>query len=270
MFAMIKSGMATAMHELSVVSNNISNANSTGFKKSLVSFSDLGDHFSPEAVDRTKLGQGAIINSTRKSDAQGSIQNTENKTDLALIGNGYFALKNPKDDGVTFTRNGNFELDSDGFLRTNEDCYLLGSIAFEDTFGEIENELMTLLPIQIPFEREGSPMTELKFLADGKVGAEYGTQETIPLATLALGVFSNPSGLVEKGNGRFSQSKTSGVLSIGAPGDLGFASVQAGGLERSNVDITDELTNMIKAQQQFNGSARLMQTNSDMVERLTR
>ena len=75
---------------------------------------------------------------------------------------------------------------------------------------------------------------------------------------------------MSKGNGRFSQSNDSGILTLGAPTSKGFASLQAGGLERSNVDITDELTNMIKAQQQFNGSARLMQTNSEMVERLTR
>ena len=61
--------MASAIHELSVVSNNISNANSTAFKKSLVSFSDLGDRFSSEAVGRTQVGQGAIINSTRKRKA---------------------------------------------------------------------------------------------------------------------------------------------------------------------------------------------------------
>ena len=76
----------------------------------MVSFSDLGDHFSPEAVQRTQVGQGAIINSTRKSDAQGAILSTNNKTDLALIGNGYFSLKNPKDGGLTFTRNGSFQL----------------------------------------------------------------------------------------------------------------------------------------------------------------
>lgn len=270
MFSLIKSGMASAIHELSVVSNNISNANSTGFKKSLVSFSDLGDHFSAEAVNRTQVGQGAIINSTRKSDAQGAILNTQNKTDLALIGNGYFALRNPKDNGVTFTRNGNFELDSSGFLRTSDQCFLLGAPAVDGVFSNIDDELTNLSPVQIPLTRDEASMTNLKILEDGKIGAEYGTAETIPITTLALGIFSNPTGLVEKGNGRFSQSVKSGLLNLGAPNDLGFATVQAGGLERSNVDITDELTNMIKAQQQFNGSARLMQTNSEMVERLTR
>ncbi len=270
MFSLIKSGMASAIHELSVVSNNISNANSTAFKKSLVSFSDLGDRFSSEAVGRTQVGQGAIINSTRKSDAQGAILSTQNKTDLALIGNGYFSLKNPKDDGTTFTRNGSFQLDSQGFMKTSDNCFLLGAPSVDGAFSDIGDDLANLAPVQIPLIRDGASMTNLKILGDGKIGAEYGTAETIPIATLALGIFSNPTGLVEKGNGRFVQSVKSGILNLGAPNDLGFATVQTGGLERSNVDITDELTNMIKAQQQFNGSARLMQTNSEMVERLTR
>ena len=61
MFSLIKSGMATAMHELAVISNNIANANSTGFKKKSVAFSDLGNKFNPEKVDSTKIGQGAYI-----------------------------------------------------------------------------------------------------------------------------------------------------------------------------------------------------------------
>ena len=270
MFSLIKSGMASAMHELSVVSNNISNANSIGFKKSLVSFSDLGDDFTAEAVSRTQIGQGAIINSTRHSDAQGSILNTQSKTDLALIGNGYFTLKNPTDGDVSFTRNGNFELDEQGFLRSNENCFILGNPALDGEFVNLESDLDSLSPIQIPLMQDGVSMTDLKIFGDGKIGVEYGTADIIPVATLALSIFSNPVGLMGKGNGRFVQTDNSGILSVGAPTDRGFATLQAGGLERSNVDITDELTNMIKAQQQFNGSARLMQTNSEMVERLTR
>ena len=88
--------------------------------------------------------------------------------------------------------------------------------------------------------------------------------------TVALGIFSNNNGLKELGGGIYAQTDKSGAVSLGAPSDLGYASLKSGGLEASNVNITDELTAMIKAQQQFNGSARLMQTNSEMVEKLTR
>ena len=87
---------------------------------------------------------------------------------------------------------------------------------------------------------------------------------------MTLGIFSNPTGLKELGNARFSATEKSGLLTLGSPSEAGFAELKTGGLERSNVNVTDELTAMIKAQQQFNGSARLMQANSDMVEKLTR
>ena len=93
MFSLIKSGMATAMHELSVVSNNIANANSNGFKKTLVSFNEMGDRFSAEQVGSSIVGQGAARGSSRRSDGQGAILETGSKTDLALTGNGMFVLK---------------------------------------------------------------------------------------------------------------------------------------------------------------------------------
>ena len=113
MFSLIKSGMATAMHELSVVSNNIANANSNGFKKTLVAFSELGDRFGSEQVDSSKVGQGASLDASRRSDGQGAIVETNRKTDLALIGNGMFILKkNPESVTPTFSRNGSFSLDN--------------------------------------------------------------------------------------------------------------------------------------------------------------
>ena len=113
-------------------------------------------------------------------------------------------------------------------------------------------------------------MSELKILGDGSIAAAYGTEVSYPVSTITLGLFSNNSGLKELGGGSYSQTDKSGAVSLGAPSDLGYASLRSGGLEASNVNITDELTAMIKAQQQFNGAARLMQTNSEMVEKLTR
>jgi flagellar basal-body rod protein FlgG len=271
MFSLIKSGMATAMHELSVVSNNIANANSNGFKKTLVAFSELGDRFGAEQVDSSKTGQGASLGASRRSDGQGAIIETNRKTDFALIGNGMFILKkNPSSVTPTFSRNGSFSLDNLGFLRASNDAFVMGAPLVDGAFGPTPTDLDGLQPIQIPLTREDAPMSELKILGDGSIAAAYGTEVSYPLSTITLGLFSSNSGLKELGGGSYSQTDKSGVVSLGAPTDLGYASLRSGGLEASNVNITDELTAMIKAQQQFNGSARLMQTNSEMVEKLTR
>ena len=270
MFSLIKSGMATAMHELSVVSNNIANANSNGFKKTLVAFSELGDRFGSEQVDSAKVGLGASLGASRRSDGQGSIIDTDNRTDLALLGNGMFILKNPNSVTPSFTRNGTFSLDDEGFLRASNDAYVMGSPLVDGLFGPTPAELDGLAPIQIPLKREEVPMSELRILGDGHIEASYGTEVSYPVSTVALGIFSNNNGLKELGGGIYAQTDKSGAVSLGAPSDLGYASLKSGGLEASNVNITDELTAMIRAQQQFNGSARLMQTNSEMVEKLTR
>ena len=270
MYSIIKSGMASAMHELSVISNNVSNANSNGFKKSLVSFADFAGGLFPASVQSTANGLGSHVEDTRVSDAQGAILSTENKTDMALIGNGYFALQNLNDNSISFTRNGAFGLDEQGFLTTADNHRVLGTPIFEDDFGQIPDNLEALLPIQIPSVKDDLVMSELEIAEDGRISARYGEQDPVPISSLTIGIFSNPVGLKELGNARFSATERSGLLTLGAPMDSGFADLQVGGLEISNVNITDELTAMIKAQQQFNGSARLMQANSDMVEKLTR
>ena len=262
--------MASAMHELSVISNNVSNANSNGFKKSLVSFADFAGGLFPASVQSSANGLGSKVEETRVSDAQGAILSTENKTDMALIGNGYFALQNLNDNTVSFTRNGAFGLDEQGFLTTADNHRVLGTPIFENDFGQTPDNLEALQPIQIPSIRDDLVMSELEIAEDGRISARYGEQDPVPISSLTIGIFSNPIGLKELGNARFSATERSGLLTLGAPMDSGFADLQVGGLEISNVNITDELTAMIKAQQQFNGSARLMQANSDMVEKLTR
>ena len=270
MYSIIKSGMASAMHELSVISNNVSNANSNGFKKSLVSFADFAGGLFPASVQSSANGLGSRVEETRVSDAQGAILSTENKTDMALIGNGYFALQNLNDNTVSFTRNGAFGLDEQGFLTTADNHRVLGTPIFENDFGQTPDNIEALQPIQIPSIRDDLVMSELEIAEDGRISARYGKQDPVPISSLTIGIFSNPIGLKELGNARFSATERSGLLTLGAPMDSGFADLQVGGLEISNVNITDELTAMIKAQQQFNGSARLMQANSDMVEKLTR
>tara|TARA_B100001248_G_C27384256_1_gene458756 strand:+ start:1222 stop:2034 length:813 start_codon:yes stop_codon:yes gene_type:complete len=270
MYSIIKSGMASAMHELSVISNNVSNANSNGFKKSLVSFADFAGGLFPASVQSSANGLGSRVEETRVSDAQGAILTTENKTDMALIGNGYFALQNLNDNTVSFTRNGAFGLDEQGFLTTADNHRVLGTPIFENDFGQTPDNIEALQPIQIPSIRDDLVMSELEIAEDGRISARYGEQDPVPISSLTIGIFSNPIGLKELGNARFSATERSGLLTLGAPMDSGFADLKVGGLEISNVNVTDELTAMIKAQQQFNGSARLMQANSDMVEKLTR
>ena len=174
MFSIIKSGMSSAMHELAVISNNVSNANSNGFKKSLVAFSDFAGGLLPDAVESISSGMGSFVDETRISDGQGAVLSTENITDMALIGNGFFALQNVSDNSVSFTRNGSFGLDEDGFLTAGDNHRVLGAPLVDGAFAPVAGGLETLFPIQIPASREDVVMSELKISDDGKISARYG------------------------------------------------------------------------------------------------
>jgi flagellar hook protein FlgE len=224
MFSVIKTGMETALHELKVISNNIANANSTAYKKSSVSFSELFNGRTADAVEASLVGKGSNVEETRRSDGQGSL----------LAKGGALAV-------------------------AVEDKFVDTPVANVDVFQSI----------RIPFDSYESPLSNLSVEENGNILATFGNEQ-VALATIGLVSFSNPNGLKQKGDGTFGVTEKSGTISVGNPGSMGFASIKSGHIEGSNVDVTDEMTNMIKAQQQFNGAARMMQANSDMIEKLTR
>ena len=184
--------MSSAMHELSVISNNVSNANSNGFKKSLVAFSDFAGGLLPDAVESVSSGLGSFVDETRISDGQGAVLSTENITDMALIGNGFFAIQNLSDNSVSFTRNGAFGLDENGFLTTGDNHRVLGAPLVDGAFAPIAGGIETLFPIQIPTQQEDVIMSELNISKDGKISARYGEQ-TDANKFIDLGNFFKPN-----------------------------------------------------------------------------
>ena len=278
MFGLIRSGMATAMHELSVVSNNIANAGSTAFKKSDVSFSDLYSTATPYTVPRTTVGQGSNVYSTRRSEAQGGIMDRGGALNLAIVGSGYFTVSPPTatgapSGGLYFSRNGEFSIDKEGFVRASDNSFVMG-VAATDGVIPISGEQTALSTLSVPFSvtKDDSqvPISNLEIGADGVISATYGPDDVRLVGKIAMSIFANQSGLKSLGGGTFTQTDQSGEAILGAAGDLGYGTLQSGAVETSNVDITKEMTIMMRSQQQFNGAARLLQTNADMVEKLTR
>ena len=275
MFGIIRSGMATAMHELSVVSNNIANAGSTAFKKSDVSFSDLYSSSSPFAVPRNAVGQGSNVYSTRMSETQGGVMDRGGALNLAIIGSGYFTVSPPDatgqpSAGLFFSRNGEFSIDKNGFLRSADNSFVMGMPAVDgNTPASIEAGGLTRMTV--PFSDDNDvPLSNLEIAKDGSISATYGTDNVQNIGRLGMAMFPNQSGLKNLGGGTFTQTDASGFAILGSAGDIGYGTLQSGAVETSNVDITKEMTVMMRSQQQFNGAARLLQTNADMVEKLTR
>ena len=274
MFGLIRSGMVTAMKELQVVSNNIANSGSTAFKKSDISFSDIYSQTSAGADGGSQFGSGASVAAVRLSEAQGGMVQREGALNLAIAGSGYFVLSptNTPEAAVTtqnFTRNGEFSLDSQGYLRAANNSYVLGTkLNSTDADG-----VAALSKIQVPQtigEETKSALTDVSVTNDGTVTATYGIDTIQKLFTLSLANFPNQAALSNLGGSTFVKTDASGEPVIASSGSSGLGSISSGMLETSNVDITNEMTAMIRSQQQFNGAARLLQTNADMIEKLTR
>ena len=267
MYGIIRSGMSTAMHEIAVVSNNIANSGSTAFKKSDVSFNDVYCSATPDTVARTQAGFGSAIAGTRRNDGQGAIVDRAGALNLAIIGPGMLTVSPPGADGASsgnlfYTRSGELTIDKDGYLKTGDGAFVQGTAAGAEVGG-------TLSALQIPYNEGEEALTGLEITTSGLISATYGSS-IIDRGTLALATFANQGALKNVGSARFAETTYSGQPTFGIAGQSGYGTLQAGALEGSNVDITQEMTVMIRAQQQFSGSARVLQANSDMVEKLTR
>lgn len=270
MYGTIRSGMATAMHELAVISNNIANAGSTAFQRSDVSFSDLYGAASAESVQRLSTGLGSAVESTRRSISKGNLVNRDGVLNVALSGSGLFVTAPPTTSGELsdrriFTRNGEFSLDGNGDIRSTDGSYVMGFVNMAEGSNLAPDALSK---INIPFEVDGVKLSALEINKDGSIYGTYG-QTVKPLGQIGLANFANPLAMRPIGIARFEPTVNSGVPSYGIGGADGYGQVQSGALETSNVDMTVEMTGMIRAQQQFSGAARILQTNSDMIEKLT-
>lgn len=266
MFGTIKSGMATSMFEIAVVSNNVANSGTTAFRKSNTSFSDLYSGGSADSVARLSKGVGSIVDGTKQSTEQGGLLTRDGVLNLALIGKGMFVSAAPAGESaasetLTFTRDGEFSLDKDGVLRTSTNDFVMG---FDGAGGE------ALQTLTVPVAEGDAQLTALEIGTDGRLLATYGSEPAVVLGQIAIAAFPNETALRQKGMNRFQATDGAGQVVLGVGGQDGFGMIQSGTLETSNVDLTIELTDMIRAQQQFSGSSRILQTYSDMIEKLTR
>ncbi|EAQ07438.1 flagellar hook-basal body protein [Yoonia vestfoldensis] len=273
MFGTIKSGMATSMFEIAVVSNNVANSGTTAFRKSNTSFSDLYSGGSADSVARLSKGVGSIVDGTKQSTEQGGLLTRDGVLNLALIGKGMFVSAAPSATAgaigtISYTRDGEFSLDKDGQLRTSTNDFVMGYGP-----GVTPAEATPLVNLKVPVKKDGdggAQLTALEIGTDGKLMATYGSAPAELLGTIAIASFPNEIALRQIGMNRFLATDGAGTPKIGVGGQDGFGMIQSGTLETSNVDLTIELTDMIRAQQQFSGSSRILQTYSDMIEKLTR
>lgn len=246
------SGMQAQALNIDVISNNLANVNTTGFKRSRADFQDLlyetlrssgtASAAGSQVPAGIQIGHGTRPVSTQKIFLQGDYQQTQNQLDLAIEGNGFFQILQPNGE-VAYSRAGAFKVDSEGRIVTS-DGFLM------------EPE------ITIP-----SDCTAVSIGTDGTVSIiQAGETESTEIGTIELVRFSNPAGLSSIGRNLYLSTSASGDAITGTAGEDGFGTIAQGYLEMSNVNVVEEMVNMITAQRAYEINSKAIQTADEMLQ----
>ncbi len=246
-----KTGLEAQQTRMSVITNNLANVNTTGFKRGRAVFADLFyqniRQVGAQSSENTKiptglmLGTGVRIVSTEKTYTQGNAIQTDNALDVAINGRGFIQIQLP-DGSLAYTRDGSFKLDPQGQLVT-------------------ANGYAIQPGITIPGDAQS-----ITIATDGVVSVTIqGSATPTQVGNLQLADFVNPAGLQGMGDNLYLESAASGAPQVGTPGLNGLGTLQQGTLEGSNVNVVEELVNMIETQRAYEMNSKAIQTADQML-----
>ena len=246
-------GMNGQQTNIDAISNNLSNVNTTGYKKQRVEFDDLlyqtikmagtpatEDTVTPVGI---QMGTGVKVAATQRMFNQGSLQNTEVTTDLAIMGEGFFRVQQ-YDGSFAYTRDGSFKIDSNGQLVTSNGLKVMPEIIMPEDF-EINSLVMS---------------------TDGRVSVKIAGDDTpIEVGQIELYRFPNQVGLESAGDNLYLATNASGIAIPGRPGFEGMGTTRQKFLEMSNVSVVNEMVQMIVAQRAYEFNSKAVQTSDAML-----
>lgn len=247
-----KTGLDAQHQRLSVISNNLANVSTNGFKRGRAVFEDLmyqnvrqaGAQSSQDTQlpSGLSLGTGVRMVATEKLHTQGNFVQTGNGLDVAIQGRGFLQILAP-DGSLSYTRNGAMQVDSQGQVVTSQGYLLQPSIS-------------------VP-----SDATGLTIGMDGTVTVlQAGSAAPTQIGSIQLADFVNPTGLQPVGENLFRETAASGSPQVGTPSSNGLGSLNQGSLETSNVNVVEELVDMIEAQRAYELNSKAISTADQMLQ----
>ena len=252
-------GISNAQTELDTISNNLANAETTGFKSSRVNFADIvagSAYANPKVVE----GIGAMVKTVDQDFSTGAMTTTGSALDVAVNGEGFLTVKSPISGYSLYTRNGNFSTDSAGYItdqngnRVQILAYSGGAYATTPSDGQLPTS-----------NAAGSAYAGVQIATDGTIKASYADGSITTIGKIALASFVAPTGLLQIGDQDWQATGLSGSATYNTPDAGGMGSVLSGSLEQSNVNVSSELVNMISAQQYFQANSKAISTNNTMI-----
>ena len=262
-YATSLSGLQNAQTDLNVIGNNIANADTTGFKSSNVQFANLVAA-SAYSNPRDIVGIGSSVAQIEQNFSQGSVSQTGSALDLAISGEGFFAVKSPVTSQVSYTRNGNFSLDS-RTAATTGNSYVVD--ASNNRLQITTASSTTPSDAAVPStDAAGGSFAGVTVSAAGVVSASYSDGTSSTVGTVALASFMSPEGLLQTGDENYTATGLSGSPAYGHPSTGTYGNLRSGALEESNVDLSSQLVNLITAQQYFEANSKAIDANTTIVQ----
>ena len=249
-----KTGMQAQQTQLDVISNNMANVSTNGFKRASAVFEDLmyqnlrqvgaADTEQNNLPTGLQVGLGVRTVATSRQFSQGSLQQSGNQLDVAVNGQGFLQVALP-DGNTGYTRDGSLQVDSQGRLVTSSGLAIAGDIT-------------------VPAEAQSVTIG-----SDGVVTAKVpGNAQPQQLGNIELATFINPAGLEPIGQNLYTETVASGNPVTGAPGTAGMGTLMQGYVETSNVNVVQELVTMIQTQRAYEMNSKAIQTSDQMLQRL--
>ncbi len=250
-------GMLAQQLNVEVISNNIANMNTTGFKRQRAEFQDLL-YQTVERVGATSSDSGTIVPAgvqiglgvkaaaVYNIAEQGNLESTDNPLDLAISGNGFFQVTLPSGD-TAYTRAGSFQLSPTGEIVTVDGYAVEPSIT------------VPVDAISITVNASGEVLVQQPNVVTQTVAGQF-----------QLANFPNPAGLDPQGDNLFLETDASGAPTTGVPGVTGLGTIEQGFVETSNVNTVTEITNLIKAQRAYEMNSKVIQTSDEMLSTINR
>jgi flagellar basal-body rod protein FlgG len=243
-------GMEAQQLNLDVISNNLANVNTTGFKKSKIEFEDLlyqtqrapgseagAGNLLPTGV---QIGHGSQVVATSRIFTNGELSQTGEPLDMAINGDGFFQVTMP-DGSLAYTRAGSFKTSSDGRIMTSDG-----------------------LPVASGFQAVPPGTTNITVASTGDV--TYTTPSGATTYQIQLTRFLNPNGLQALGRNLYKETPSSGSPELGTPGTNGFGQIEQAQLEMSNVKVVEEMVHLIMAQRAYEVNSKAVQAADEMLQ----
>jgi flagellar hook protein FlgE len=267
------SALRTFSKGLEVIGNNIANVNTTGYKASNATFSESFSNTLRSSAPSSgtvssqsgvQIGTGVKLSAISSNFSQGALNSTGNTTDLGISGGGFFIVKDATTGAQFATRDGQFRIDDSGYLVTQGGLRVQGLTgAGLTTIGDIQ--IGASLPA-------GTQLQSLSIDTSGNVIESYSDGTSATTGRIQLQAFNDTSALMKEGNNLYSGLNAAGPVGGGIlagsndPGANGLGNIQSGTLESSNVDLTQQFSDLITTQRSFQAGARLITVSDSVLE----